>query len=112
MAGAVSGLAFGHWLTSDRDLSEGQAYLLGLGVASGELLGLGITFLARPNDFNTRLFFATSAISASAGLAVTWILIRNDIQSTAPLGRISIRVMPQNLLSEKPLPLLTIASNF
>ena len=105
--GAVSGLAFGHWLTSDRDISEGQAFLLELGATSGGLFGLGITYLARPNNFNQRMFFAASSIGATAGLGVTWQMIRDDLPSSVPAVRIGLRMHPLNLSSNVPLPMLT-----
>jgi len=112
LTGAVSGFSLGDWLASDRDLTEGQTFLLGLGTASGGLLGLGIAYVARPNDPNQRLFFAASGVGAAAGLAVTWRLIRDDMQLTVPVGGMVIRTFPANLMSARPLPLLTAEVRF
>jgi len=106
--GAVSGLAFGHWLTSDRDISEGQAFLLGLGATSGGLFGLGVAYIARPNNFNNRMFHAASAIGATTGLGITWRIIRDDLPSASPPAGIGLRTHPLNLLSAQPAPLITI----
>jgi len=102
MAGSVLGLAAGHLLTADRDLTEGQAFLLGLGVASGNLLGLGITYLSRPNDFNSRMFFASSAIGSVAGFALAWWWAADDTQAAAPPGNVQFRLSPDGLLAALP----------
>lgn len=102
--GAVSGLAFGDWLTRDRDISEGQAFLAGLGTASGGLLGLGVVYLARPNDLNPRLNSAATAIGACAGLGLTWWITRDDAPSSAPAGRIGWRI--RNLSPGSAVPML------
>jgi hypothetical protein len=108
--GAFSGLALGNWMTADRDISEGQAFLAGLGTASGGLLGLGIAYLARPNDLNQRLYSAATAVGACAGLGVTWWITRDDAPSSVPAGRIGWRI--RTLSPGSAVPMLVAEAPF
>lgn len=80
IAGCAAGTYFGMKQLEGKNLTNGQGILIGLGSTAGSLIGLGLGFLAMPEDSNnTDILFTGASLGAIGGYFLSSKFIRKKI---------------------------------
>ncbi len=124
MAGTAVGLAAGHWLTRDVDLTKTQGTLIELGAMGGGLVGLGLAYLTQPvGEDQSDRYTLLGTLGAAGGFALTYKAMLHNAPAArkrsawdldlAPEGMIALAAgsrlhLPPNV----PLPLARLSVRF